>query len=148
MEVYRSGHNGPDSKSGDGKPSVGSNPTASAFAIRLMPYGFFISDPIPDSPGPAAWQLPKTVPNPARWRKSSLYRSVCSRRESSIFLMGRTVGSVPRPERFFVVPSVYLPSILQVVTVCFMQMVFRSKSMTPHQSPGASLLRGSVPLSA
>ena len=29
MEAYRSGHNGPDSKSGDGKPSVGSNPTAS-----------------------------------------------------------------------------------------------------------------------
>ena len=32
------------SKSGDGKPSVGSNPTASAFAIRLMPYGFFIGN--------------------------------------------------------------------------------------------------------
>ena len=30
VEVYRSGHNGPDSKSGDGQPSVGSNPTASA----------------------------------------------------------------------------------------------------------------------
>ncbi len=30
MEAYRSGHNGPDSKSGDGQPSVGSNPTASA----------------------------------------------------------------------------------------------------------------------
>ena len=30
VEAYRSGHNGPDSKSGDGQPSVGSNPTASA----------------------------------------------------------------------------------------------------------------------
>ncbi len=30
MERYRSGHNGPDSKSGDGQPSVGSNPTRSA----------------------------------------------------------------------------------------------------------------------
>ena len=30
MEAYRSGHNGPDSKSGDGQPSVGSNPTHSA----------------------------------------------------------------------------------------------------------------------
>ena len=36
VEVYRSGHNGPDSKSG--KPligPVGSNPTASAFSISL-----------------------------------------------------------------------------------------------------------------
>ena len=30
VEWYRSGHNGPDSKSGDGQPSVGSNPTRSA----------------------------------------------------------------------------------------------------------------------
>ena len=30
MDRYRSGHNGPDSKSGDGQPSVGSNPTLSA----------------------------------------------------------------------------------------------------------------------
>ena len=29
-EAYRSGHNGPDSKSGNGQPFVGSNPTASA----------------------------------------------------------------------------------------------------------------------
>ena len=42
-EVYRSGHNGPDSKSGDGHPpSVGSNPTASVpvchtvFAVWLF----------------------------------------------------------------------------------------------------------------
>ena len=58
-EVYRSGHNGPDSKSGDGHPpSVGSNPTASVrCAIRLLPYGFFMSSPIPDSPARAAWQL-------------------------------------------------------------------------------------------
>ena len=30
VEWYRSGYNGPDSKSGDGQPSVGSNPTRSA----------------------------------------------------------------------------------------------------------------------
>ena len=30
MEAYRSGHNGTDSKSVDGQPSVGSNPTHSA----------------------------------------------------------------------------------------------------------------------
>ena len=30
MEAYRSGHNGPDSKSGEPQGSVGSNPTASA----------------------------------------------------------------------------------------------------------------------
>ncbi len=30
MEVYRSGHNGPDSKSGSPHGLVGSNPTASA----------------------------------------------------------------------------------------------------------------------
>ena len=35
MEWYRSGHNGPDSKSGDGQPSVGSNPTRSARMIRI-----------------------------------------------------------------------------------------------------------------
>ena len=29
-ETYRSGHNGTDSKSVDGQPSVGSNPTVSA----------------------------------------------------------------------------------------------------------------------
>ena len=57
MEVYRSGHNGPDSKSGDGKPSVGSNPTASVLcAIRFLPYGFFMSESIPHNPVPAAWE--------------------------------------------------------------------------------------------
>ena len=33
-ETYRSGHNGTDSKSVDGQPSVGSNPTRSATSPR------------------------------------------------------------------------------------------------------------------
>ena len=33
-ERYRSGHNGTDSKSVDGQPSVGSNPTRSAIFYR------------------------------------------------------------------------------------------------------------------
>ena len=32
LEVYRSGHNGPDSKSGSPQGLVGSNPTASAIS--------------------------------------------------------------------------------------------------------------------
>ena len=43
MERYRSGHNGPDSKSGVGQPTVGSNPTRSAKLIGSAigtPYWF------------------------------------------------------------------------------------------------------------
>ena len=36
VERYRRGHNGPDSKSGDGQPSVGSNPTRSAMFHRSL----------------------------------------------------------------------------------------------------------------
>jgi hypothetical protein len=35
MEAYRSGHNGPDSKSGSPQGLVGSNPTASASRLSL-----------------------------------------------------------------------------------------------------------------
>ena len=38
MEVYRSGHNGPDSKSGIRQRIVGSNPTASAKKERAFVY--------------------------------------------------------------------------------------------------------------
>ena len=37
MEVYRSGHNGPDSKSGSPPGLVGSNPTASVSKVLKMP---------------------------------------------------------------------------------------------------------------
>lgn len=36
-EAYRSGHNGPDSKSGSPHGLVGSNPTASAIDNRINP---------------------------------------------------------------------------------------------------------------
>ena len=35
METYRSGHNGPDSKSGSLKGLVGSNPTVSAIILPI-----------------------------------------------------------------------------------------------------------------
>lgn len=35
METYRSGHNGPDSKSGSLKGLVGSNPTVSAIILLI-----------------------------------------------------------------------------------------------------------------
>ena len=38
MDVYRSGHNGPDSKSGSPHGLVGSNPTASATKETLNVY--------------------------------------------------------------------------------------------------------------
>ena len=37
LEEYRSGHNGPDSKSGELKGSVGSNPTSSAIKRDIVP---------------------------------------------------------------------------------------------------------------
>ena len=37
MDGYRSGHNGLDSKSSDGQPSVGSNPTPSANRDKCEP---------------------------------------------------------------------------------------------------------------
>ena len=39
MERYRSGHNGTDSKSVDGQPSVGSNPTCSAIFRDVAQFG-------------------------------------------------------------------------------------------------------------
>ena len=36
--MYRSGHNGPDSKSGSPQGLVGSNPTASAKALKAKGY--------------------------------------------------------------------------------------------------------------
>ena len=42
MERYRSGHNGTDSKSVDGQPSVGSNPTRSAIkALKACAFRAF-----------------------------------------------------------------------------------------------------------
>ena len=43
MEVYRSGHNGPDSKSGIRQRIVGSNPTASANKKGVLLHSFFIA---------------------------------------------------------------------------------------------------------
>lgn len=45
MEVYRSGHNGPDSKSGSPHGLVGSNPTASVILkhhlyLKLIKFGY------------------------------------------------------------------------------------------------------------
>ena len=42
-EVYRSGHNGPDSKSGRVKALVGSNPTASAMQETVPETGLFFA---------------------------------------------------------------------------------------------------------
>ena len=48
MDVYRSGHNGPDSKSGSPHGLVGSNPTASVLleksdkADKIGNVGFFV----------------------------------------------------------------------------------------------------------
>ena len=42
MEAYRSGHNGPDSKSGSPHGLEGSNPSASAFVIYRINSGFSI----------------------------------------------------------------------------------------------------------
>lgn len=42
MEAYRSGHNGPDSKSGSLHGLVGSNPTASAIEKASNHVGFWI----------------------------------------------------------------------------------------------------------
>ena len=42
MEVYRSGHNGPDSKSGIRQRIVGSNPTASAKQESPTKHGAFL----------------------------------------------------------------------------------------------------------
>lgn len=44
MEEYRSGHNGPDSKSGWVKAHVGSNPTSSAEHDALMNVMLFMFD--------------------------------------------------------------------------------------------------------
>ena len=43
MEVYRSGHNGPDSKSGIQQCIVGSNPTASAIIKNTTFHDIFVT---------------------------------------------------------------------------------------------------------
>ena len=51
MEAYRSGHNGPDSKSGSLHGLVGSNPTASAKPFEIIDFKrflFFYPRKIPD----------------------------------------------------------------------------------------------------
>ena len=42
LETYRSGHNGPDSKSGSPQGLVGSNPTASARKTGLLRQASFL----------------------------------------------------------------------------------------------------------